>query len=147
MFLFPIHLDSFPLLNRQYLTSEFWLTRKWILYTGKMYSYNIHTGIDYGEKKGKNIFASMSGKVRYAKKVEYLGNAVIIEHGLSLYTTYCHMDKILVREGMYVNKGDIIGKIGSTGAATGPHLHWETKIYGYYIDPRTFFGIEEIFDP
>jgi murein DD-endopeptidase MepM/ murein hydrolase activator NlpD len=117
------------------------------LNTGKIYSTDTHLGIDFARDKGVNVRASSDGIVRYAKYGEYVGNMIIIEHGLSFYTNYYHLNKILVQEGEIVKKGSIIGTVGKTGAATGPHLHWETRVYQIPVDPRSFFSIEKIFIP
>ena len=71
---------------------------------------------------------------------------VIIEHGFSLCTNYAHLDKIYVKSDQFIKKGDIIGTVGNTGWATGPHLHWEARIYGIPVDPRSFFAIEDILE-
>ena len=127
------------------ITSEMGFIREWKLSNGKLYSTDVHLGIDMAKKKGTKIYASADGIVRYAKYGQYVGNTVIIDHGLSLFSEYCHMNKILVSPGTKVKKGDLIGLVGMTGAATGPHLHWETRIYNIPVDPRSFLNIEDIF--
>jgi|GEM_PF-1307820 len=137
----------FPLDEYKFITSEFGLRRVLKYYNGKVFSWNIHSGLDFWQEKGTVVFAPSNGIVKFAKNTELFGNTIIIEHGLSLYSDYSHLDEILVKEGMYVNKGQIIGKVGMTGAATGPHLHWGTRVYGFLVDPRSFLNIEDIFIP
>jgi murein DD-endopeptidase MepM/ murein hydrolase activator NlpD len=102
-----------------------------------------HAGLDIPKPKDKNAYASCGGVVRYAKYSDLYGNTVIVENGFSLFTTYYHLEKILVTEGQVVKKGDIVGIIGNTGNSTGAHLHWEVRINGIPINPRAMFGIEE----
>ena len=62
---------------------------------------------------------------------------VIIDHGCNVYTSYAHLDKLLVGEGTEIGKGDVIGEVGSTGFSTGPHLHWTATVGRIYIDPES----------
>lgn len=128
-----------------YLTSDFGLTREWFLKNGKKYSKDTHLGVDYARKKGTEIYSTSDGIVRYAKNCEYYGNMIIVEHGLSFYSEFCHLDKIYVKNGDRVKKGQIIGRVGMTGASTGSHLHWGSRIYGIPVDPRSFYEIEDVF--
>ncbi len=64
------------------------------------------------------------------------GNTVIIDHGVGMFSSYLHLSKIDVVVGDNLEKGDIIGEVGSTGFSTGPHLHWAITINGKYIDPE-----------
>jgi murein DD-endopeptidase MepM/ murein hydrolase activator NlpD len=136
-----------PLKDDSYISSEFGLERDWKLNSGKTYSVDTHLGIDFARDKGVNVHASAGGIVRYVRNGEYVGNIVIIEHGLSFFTNYYHLNKILVKEGEIVKKGSIIATVGKTGAATGPHLHWEARIYQIPVDPRCFLAIDQIFIP
>jgi murein DD-endopeptidase MepM/ murein hydrolase activator NlpD len=100
----------------------------------------LHTGLDFTAPVGTDIYATGSGVV---EKVEYYGrgygNNVIINHGYGYETLYGHMSKINVREGQKINRGDVIGFVGSTGASTGPHLHYEVIKNGNKINPINFF--------
>ena len=69
------------------------------------------------------------------------GRAVIIDHGMGLYTFYCHLSKIKVKEGDIVKKGDVIAKSGNTGRSTGPHLHWAVKLQDSRIDPFALLNL------
>ena len=96
-----------------------------------------HRGIDIRSSRGTQVKASNSGKVTLIHDLYYAGNTVIIDHGLGLFSIYCHLSKILVKEGEFVRKGDIIGHVGATGRVTGPHLHWGFKLFDRYINPRS----------
>ena len=82
-----------------------------------------HTGVDIAAPQGDPIRAANAGKVVLASRLYLSGNAVIIDHGLGVFSFYGHMSKILVKRGQAVLKGDVIGTCGTTGRSTGPHLH------------------------
>jgi len=99
-----------------------------------------HYGIDVGDGgiNGANIYAAQSGTVITASSGTWgggYGNYVVIDHGGGLSTLYAHCQSINVYEGQWVNKGDVIGWVGSTGWSTGPHLHFETRVGGVAQDP------------
>ncbi len=96
---------------------------------------SIHWGTDFKGRLGEPIFASLSGRVVLARNLYYTGNTVVINHGLGLYTLYAHMSKINVKEGQFVKAGQIIGKVGSTGRSTAPHLHFGVYINDVKVDP------------
>jgi murein DD-endopeptidase MepM/ murein hydrolase activator NlpD len=98
---------------------------------------NAHTGADYGAKLGDPVHASNSGKVVLAAEHFFAGNSIFLDHGDGLYTMYFHLSKILVTEGQEVKKGDIIGQVGATGRASGPHLHFGINYRGARINPAT----------
>jgi len=77
-----------------------------------------------------------------ASNLYFSGNTVIIDHGLGLYTVYCHMSKLLVKRGAMVSRGQVVGLAGSTGLSTGPHLHWAAKINEARVDPLALLEIE-----
>jgi murein DD-endopeptidase MepM/ murein hydrolase activator NlpD len=97
-----------------------------------------HFGVDYAAPIGTPIYATQSGKIESAKREKHLGNAVIIDHGGGLVTRYGHMTSFArgIRKDRFVKKGALIGFVGKTGAATGPHLHLEAAVGGRPIDPR-----------
>jgi murein DD-endopeptidase MepM/ murein hydrolase activator NlpD len=108
----------------------------------RVYSYSngrsdssVHAGIDYGVPTGTEVLACAPGKVVLAVSRIVTGNTVIIEHLPGVYSLYYHLDRILVEEGTLAEQGDLLGKSGSTGLATGPHLHWEIRVSGENTDP------------
>ena len=134
-----------PLDNISRLTSDFGFTRRWILDSGKQYSRDVHLGVDYGVPTGTSIYSLLDGVVVLSGMQELYGNMVIVNHGLGLYTNYCHMNKCLVNADSVIKKGGILGEVGMTGASTGPHLHIETRIYGIPIDYRKLESLPELF--
>lgn len=96
-----------------------------------------HSGFDIAAAKGTPVKAANSGTVRLSMMLKVTGNTIIIDHGLNIYSSYAHLDKLLVKEGQEVRKGDIIGEVGTTGFSTGPHLHWTTTIGTLFINPET----------
>jgi murein DD-endopeptidase MepM/ murein hydrolase activator NlpD len=101
--------------------------------------------VDYGVPTGTPIYSLLDGVVVSSGMQELYGNMVIVNHGLGLYTNYCHMNKCLVNADTVVKKGGILGEVGMTGASTGPHLHMETRIYGIPIDYRKLESLQELF--
>jgi murein DD-endopeptidase MepM/ murein hydrolase activator NlpD len=99
-----------------------------------------HHGIDFTAPTGTDVYATGNGKV---VKVVYskrgYGTHVILSHGFGYRTIYGHLSKVLVRRGQEVNRGDVIGKVGSTGTSTAPHLHYEVVKQGKKINPINFF--------
>lgn len=93
-----------------------------------------HLGIDFRGSDQTKIPAANRGKVVLARKLFLSGNIVIIDHGIGIYTQYHHMSKIVAKEGEMVEKGQILGFVGSTGRVSGPHLHWGSKVQGNMID-------------
>ena len=98
----------------------------------------MHTGIDLRGDIGEPVHATAAGNVTIAGREGGYGNMVEINHGNGLATRYGHLSKIEVKVGQTVRIGEIIGRIGSTGRSTGPHLHYETRINGEAVDPQKF---------
>ena len=97
-----------------------------------------HTGVDLVERERRwrvPVLAASMGTVMAAGSVAAYGRTVIIDHGQWVATVYTHLSSISVREGDYVQAGDRIGRLGSTGAVTGPHLHFELRLGGAAVDP------------
>jgi murein DD-endopeptidase MepM/ murein hydrolase activator NlpD len=95
----------------------------------------MHTGVDIGASQGTPIKAAGDGVVKMAGWNGGYGNWTLIDHGGGLATGYAHQSSIGVRVGQHVSTGEVIGKVGSTGASTGPHLHWEVRVNGNPVDP------------
>jgi murein DD-endopeptidase MepM/ murein hydrolase activator NlpD len=98
-----------------------------------------HKGVDYAAPTGTPIWAAGDGRIEFAGRKGGYGNAVIIDHGRGITTLYGHMSRFnkAARSGRQVRQGDIIGYVGTTGASTGPHLHYEYRIKGEHKDPST----------
>lgn len=94
-----------------------------------------HEGVDIAADHGSPIKATMSGRVIFAGPRGSYGLAVILDHGDGLSTLYAHSSKILVSEGEWVNKGQLIALVGNTGRSLGPHLHMEMLVHGVPYDP------------
>lgn len=99
-----------------------------------------HDGTDIAAPAGNPVFAAGSGIVEFAGKKGNLGNTVVIDHKNGYKTSYSHMNTIQTHKNQTVNKGDIIGSVGSTGSTTGPHLHYSITHNGKPEDPETFFN-------
>jgi murein DD-endopeptidase MepM/ murein hydrolase activator NlpD len=98
----------------------------------------IHTGIDLRGDIGEPVRATATGHVSIAGREGGYGNMVEINHGNGLATRYGHLSAIDVKIGQLVRIGEVIGRIGSTGRSTGPHLHYETRVNGEAVDPQKF---------
>lgn len=98
----------------------------------------MHTGLDLHGETGDIVRATADGKVTAAGWSGGYGRVIDIDHGNGLSTRYGHLSSIDVRVGQSVRNGQIIGKVGSTGRSTGPHLHYETRVRGAAVDPQKF---------
>lgn len=94
-----------------------------------------HTGVDFPAPAGTPIHAAQRGIVVLAEELFFSGNTVIIDHGLGIYTFYGHMESLAVREGDAVEAGAVLGRVGATGRATGPHLHWGLTVNQARVNP------------
>ena len=100
--------------------------------------YKMHTGIDIGVSSGTPVLAAQSGTVAFANWFSSYGKAVIIDHGGGYTTLYAHLDSFNVTVGQEVSQGDTIALSGNTGYSTGPHLHFEVRINGEYVNPLDY---------
>lgn len=96
---------------------------------------SFHGGIDLAVDEGVPVVAANSGRVAWVGTGPDYGNTVLIDHGDGVFSGYSHLSAVAVQAGQMVNKGDLVGNVGSTGMATGPHLHWEIDIRGVPVDP------------
>jgi murein DD-endopeptidase MepM/ murein hydrolase activator NlpD len=97
-----------------------------------------HPGLDFRGAYGAPIHAAAEGRVSFVGQIRGYGNVVEISHGNGLLTRYAHMSKTLAKVGQHVAAGAVIGKIGSTGRSTGPHLHFEVRANNRVVNPRPF---------
>ncbi|TML65059.1 MAG: M23 family metallopeptidase, partial [Actinobacteria bacterium] len=95
-------------------------------------------GIDLAAGMGDPIHAAANGVVVFAGPRGGYGLATLIDHGGSLATLYAHQSQILVSAGQHVVRGQVIGLVGATGYATGPHLHFEVRVNGTPVDPMPY---------
>ncbi|MFZ7112068.1 MAG: M23 family metallopeptidase [Desulfatiglandales bacterium] len=100
-----------------------------------------HTGVDLRGEKGTPVRATNKGKVVLVADHFFTGGSVVIDHGGGIQSMYFHLDSVAVKETVVVDKGQIIGRIGSTGRATGPHLHWGLRINGARVDPLSLTAL------
>ncbi|MDX1701382.1 MAG: M23 family metallopeptidase [Melioribacteraceae bacterium] len=101
---------------------------------------NPHNGLDIAVPRGTPVKAMTDGKVLLsADNFYYAGNFIILDHGFGINSMYLHMSESLVKEGQFVKKGEVIGKVGTTGRSTGPHLHWTVQWYDKRVDPNSVF--------
>jgi murein DD-endopeptidase MepM/ murein hydrolase activator NlpD len=101
-----------------------------------------HKGVDFVAKRNTPIHAAGPGVVAYAGRRGGYGRMVIIDHGLGLETRYAHLQRINVKKGEFVPRGATVGKVGSSGRATGPHLHFEVRQDGIAIPPAKALDVE-----
>lgn len=94
-----------------------------------------HGGVDIAADEGTPVRAAAAGVVRLAELLPLGGNAVLIDHGVGVVSSYLHLSELFVRAGQVVARGDLIGRVGATGLATGPHLHWGLRANGVRVDP------------
>jgi hypothetical protein len=120
-------------------TSDYGDRRVYLYADGKTDT-SIHAGVDCGVPTGTPVMACATGKVVLAKERIVTGNTVILEHLPGVYSLYYHMDSIAVSEGFVVAGGTLLGLSGSTGLATGPHLHWEIRVSTENADPDAFLS-------
>lgn len=98
----------------------------------------MHTGLDFRAEHGSQVRTAGAGRVVMAEYNGGYGNMVEIDHGHGLTTRYAHLSHMSVSEGQEVGIGAVVGRVGSTGRSTGPHLHYETRIDGDAVDPQRF---------
>jgi murein DD-endopeptidase MepM/ murein hydrolase activator NlpD len=100
-----------------------------------------HTGLDYAGDTGTPIKAPADGKVILAGEFFFNGNAIFLDHGQGMISVYIHMNERLAKQGQQIKQGEVIGTIGQTGRATGPHLHWGVYLNQTVINPNLLLGM------
>ncbi|MFQ5720889.1 MAG: M23 family metallopeptidase, partial [Candidatus Aminicenantales bacterium] len=129
-------------------TPSIWPTKGWVTsafgwrndpFTGKR---AFHKGIDIATNLGNPVVATADGVVVQTKIEKIGGKTIIISHRGGYTTVYCHLNKFLVRPGQRVKRGDVIGEVGKTGKALGPHVHYEVRVNGKPVNPY-YYILEE----
>lgn len=123
--------QSFLLPTHGKLTTEFGESR---YVNGSLTTYR-HAGIDIAAPRNAEVLSTNTGKVVLAMPLIITGNSIVIDHGEGLFSVYFHLDKLFVKEGEMVTRGQLIGTVGSTGFSTGPHLHFTMSYYRFDIEP------------
>jgi murein DD-endopeptidase MepM/ murein hydrolase activator NlpD len=113
------------------MTSSFGVER---YYDGKATG-NIHRGLDLRSPEGRPVKATTGGVVQIARMFRRHGGTIGLDHGEGVTSLYLHLSRVAVREGTVVRKGTVVGYVGSTGFATGPHLHWSIYVHGQAVNP------------
>ncbi|MEM7648442.1 MAG: M23 family metallopeptidase, partial [Cyanobacteria bacterium P01_A01_bin.70] len=135
----PDKLWNGPLLrpSQGSVSSEYGVRR---YYNGVFAEDYYHRGIDYAAATGSPVIAPATGKValvgRVADGFELHGNTIGLDHGQGVESIFIHLNSINVQPGEIVQAGQVIGTVGSTGASTGPHLHWGLYVNGVAVDPN-----------
>ncbi len=124
-------LFGYPLAGELVTSSPFGQRRS---YNGGPVS-SYHAGHDYKVDEGTPVLAPMTGTVALAEPLQVRGQAVILDHGLGVMSGFWHLSQIDVQVGQVVGKGQVIGLAGNTGLSTGPHLHWEMRVFGVPVNP------------
>lgn len=101
---------------------------------------NPHSGLDFAVGAGTPIKSPAAGKVILIGNYFFNGNTVFVDHGQGLISMFCHMSKVDVKLGQSLPRGGIVGRVGATGRATGPHMHWNVSLNDARVDPAIFIG-------
>ncbi|MCR4437911.1 MAG: M23 family metallopeptidase [bacterium] len=131
------HTPSIPPVENYRITDTFGMRRH--PFTGRR---TMHEGLDFAAHRGEPVYATADGVVisavdRFRPNNGY-GKEVIVDHGYGKQTRYAHLSKVLVRQGQRVSRWDVIGLLGDTGQATGPHVHYEVLVEGKPVNPKDF---------
>jgi murein DD-endopeptidase MepM/ murein hydrolase activator NlpD len=133
-------------------TPSIWPTKGWI---SSSFGYRIspftgrrvfHEGLDIANKIGTPIRAAAKGVVIFSGRKAGYGNVLTVDHGFGYVTRYAHCNKIYMKEGDTVDKGQVIAEVGNTGRSTGPHLHYEVLVNGVQVNPMKFIISESEID-
>ena len=125
-----------PLEHYKYITTPYGSER----YINGVY-HGFHKGVDFAAPRGTPVKAVLSGEVIFAGWMPLTGNTVVIDHGWGLMSLYAHLSEVDVKRGQLVRRGEVIGKVGSTGRSTGPHLHLGVYLNDTSVDPLEFLKL------
>lgn len=117
--------------------TSFFGDRRRYLYAAGGTAAAVHAGIDFAAPTGTPVKAAGRGRVVLAADREVTGKTVVLEHLPGVFTIYMHLDSLSAGPGAVLERGALLGTVGSTGLATGPHLHWELRVRGIACDPET----------
>jgi hypothetical protein len=134
------HFGPFGVPVEDGVTTSYFGDRRLFVYVDVQSDRSVHSGIDLAGPAGTPVYSSGGGRVVLAAERLITGNTVVIEHLPGVYSLYYHLEEIRAAAGDQVSGGAVIGTIGSSGLATGPHLHWEIRIGGIYVDPSVMTG-------
>jgi hypothetical protein len=109
------------------------------VYNGKTRSE--HSGLDLAAPEGTPVTAAADGRVALAGDLYFSGGTILLDHGGVLFTQYMHLSRIDVKDGDVVTKGAVLGAVGKTGRATGPHLHWGARVGGARVNPEVLLTL------
>jgi murein DD-endopeptidase MepM/ murein hydrolase activator NlpD len=123
-------------LNGQIRITSYFATRRCYECPAGSKPTTYHGGMDMGVAEGTSVLAPADGKVVFAGPLAVRGNAVIIDHGLGVYSLFAHNSRLIATVGQVVHKGDVVSLSGNTGLSNGPHLHWELHVNGPPVEPR-----------
>ena len=101
---------------------------------------NPHSGLDFAAPTGTPIKSPAAGEVILVGDYFFNGKTVFVDHGQGLISMFCHLSSIDVKVGDELGRGEVLGKVGATGRATGPHLHWNVSLNNARVDPSIFIG-------
>ena len=132
---------AFKPMDHYRITSDFGVTRRYY-YGSKYLRESTHIGLDVAYSGEDDIVASNPGEVVYSGYYNGCGNTLLVYHGLGMYSLYFHCSALYYKRGDKVQRSDLIGWTGSTGIATGDHLHFSIVIHGVYVDPKEWMSPE-----
>ncbi len=132
------HEESFKLPLSEARRSGNYGDRRTFEYSGGSSALSYHQGIDFAVPEGTPVAACGAGRVVLACYRIITGNSIVLEHLPGLYSIYYHLSSLSVNKGDYVESGEILGNVGCSGLATGPHLHWEVRVNGVAVNPESF---------
>lgn len=134
---FPTPVSSWKLISSTY--GE----RRTFTRSGRSWN-EIHQGTDYAQDRGYPVYSPLPGRVVISEYLDSPGNLVVVEIFPGIYQMYYHLDSRSVERGQIIEAGTLLGRVGSTGKSTGPHLHFEIRVHNVYLDPQIF--LEEGYD-